>query len=178
MLVGKLFAKIKLPSILGWLIIGMLFGPHALGLVSRPILDAVWYKTAIMWMQCAFGLMLGTELVWKELRNCGKALIITTLTQSLGTFCFVTFVFAIVFPLADVPIHLAFIFGAISLATAPAPALSIVNEFHANGPVTNTLLPMAVMYWMILQQSLSFSQSIPLLPVPYRVVPFHCQRFL
>lgn len=92
-------------------------------------------------MQCAFGLMLGTELVWKELKSYGKGLTVTTLTQSLGTFCFVTLVFAVVFMLADVPVSLAFIFGGIALATAPAPALSIVNEFHAKGSVTNTLLP-------------------------------------
>lgn len=144
-LVGKLISRIKLPSILGWLIIGMFFGPHALGLLPQSVLDAVWYKTIIMWMQCAFGLMLGTELVWKKLKSYGKGLIVTTLTQSLGTFFFVTFVFAIVFLLTNVPVYLAFIFGGIALATAPAPALSIVNEFHAKGPVTNTLLPMAVL---------------------------------
>ena len=34
---------------------------------------------------------------------------------------------------------------AIAFATAPAPALSIVNEFHAKGPVTDTLLPMTIL---------------------------------
>lgn len=110
--------------------------------MPQPVLDTVWYKTVIMWMQCAFGLMPGTELVWQKLKSYGKGLIVTTLTQSLGTFCFVTLVFAIVLWLADVPVYLAFLFGGIALATAPAPALSIVNEFHAKGPVTNTLLPM------------------------------------
>lgn len=142
---GKLISKIKLPSILGWLIVGMIFGPHAFGLMPQTVLDAGWYKTVIMWMQCAFGLMLGTELVWKELKSYGRGLVVTTLTQSLGTFLFVTLVFAAAFLLADIPVYLAFIFGGIALATAPAPALSIVNEFHANGPVTNTLLPMAVL---------------------------------
>lgn len=144
-LAGRLISKIKLPSILGWLITGMLLGPHALGLMPQPVLDTMWYKTAIMWMQCAFGLMLGTELIWKELKSYGRGLIVTTLTQSLGTFCFVALIFAIAFLMADVPVYLAFIFGGIALATAPAPALSIVNEFHAKGPVTNTLLPMAVL---------------------------------
>lgn len=144
-LAGKLVSKIRLPSILGWLIIGMVFGPHALGLMSQSVLDAGWYRTVIMWMQCAFGLMLGTELVWKKLRNYGKALIVTTLTQSLGTFSFVTLVFAVVFLITGVPVYLSFIFGGIALATAPAPALSIVSESHASGPVTNTLLPMAVL---------------------------------
>ena len=43
----------------------------------------------------------------------------------------------------DVPIYLAFVFGGIALATAPAPALSIVNEYHTDGPVTKTLIPLA-----------------------------------
>ena len=45
---GKLMVKIKMPSILGWLIVGMLLGPHAVGLMPQEILDAGWYKTVIM----------------------------------------------------------------------------------------------------------------------------------
>ncbi len=142
---GKLMSKIKMPSILGWLIVGMLFGPHAIDLMPQEILDTGWYKIIIMWMQCAFGVMLGSELILKKLRSYGKALVITTLTQSLGTFAVVSLAFGLVFISMDVPIYLAFVFGGIALATAPAPALSIVNEFHAKGPVTDTLLPMTVL---------------------------------
>lgn len=142
---GKLITKVKMPSILGWLIVGMIFGPHALGLMPQEVMDSSWYKLIITWMQCSFGLMLGTELIWKKIRSYGKALMITTLTQSLGTFAFVSLMFAIVFHFAGVPVYLAFAFGGIALATAPAPALSIVQEFHTRGPVTDTLLPMAVL---------------------------------
>ena len=142
---GKLMKRIKMPSILGWLIIGMIFGPHSVNLMPQPVMDAQWYKIIIMWMQCAFGLMLGTELCWKKLKNFGKALMFTTLTQSLGTFFMVSLVFGIVFIASGIPLYLAFALGGIALATAPAPALSIVNEFHTKGPVTDTLLPMAVL---------------------------------
>lgn len=142
---GKLITKVKMPSILGWLIVGMIFGPHALGLMPQEVMDSSWYKLIITWMQCSFGLMLGTELIWKKIRSYGKALMITTLTQSLGTFAFVSLMFAVVFSFAGVPVYLAFVFGGIALATAPAPALSIVQEFHTRGPVTDTLLPMAVL---------------------------------
>ena len=142
---GKLMTKIKMPSILGWLIVGMLLGPHAVNLMPQSILSAGWYKTIIMWMQCAFGIMLGSELIWRKLKHSGKALVITTLTQSLGTFAVVSLAFGIVFSLTGVPVYLAFVFGGIALATAPAPALSIVNEFHARGPVTDTLLPMTIL---------------------------------
>lgn len=144
-LAGKAVSKAKLPAILGWLIAGMIFGPNAVALLPQEVLDAAWYKTIIMWMQCAFGLMLGTELVWKKIKNYGKALAITTLTQSLGTFALVSLIFGIVFQCIGVPVYLAFAFGGIALATAPAPALSIVSEFHTKGPVTDTLLPMAVL---------------------------------
>ena len=144
-LAGKLMTKIKMPSILGWLIVGMLLGPHALGLMPQALLDAGWYRTIIMWMQCAFGVMLGTELIWKKLKSYGKALVLTTLTQSLGTFAVVSLAFGVIFAVTGVPVYLAFVFGGIALATAPAPALSIVNEFHAKGPVTDTLLPMTVL---------------------------------
>ena len=142
---GKLMAKIKMPSILGWLIVGMIFGPHAINLMPQIVLSAGWYKTIIIWMQCAFGVMLGSELIWSKLKTSGKALVLTTLAQSLGTFAVVSLAFGIIFAFTKVPIYLAFVFGGIALATAPAPALSIVNEFHAKGPVTDTLLPMTIL---------------------------------
>lgn len=138
-LVGKLVAKIKLPSILGWLITGMLLGPHALSLINQGLLDAKWYEVIIPILECTVGLMIGTELVWKKIKESGKAIIITTLIQSLGTFIIVSLVFGIVLKIMNLPLYLAFIFGGIALATAPAPALSIVHEFKTKGPMTNTL---------------------------------------
>lgn len=123
----------------------MLFGPHAFCLINQQILDAQWYQTIVHILECSVGLMIGTELVWYKLRQSGKAIIITTLTQSLGTFLLVSLVFGIVFSFADIPVYLAFIFGGIALATAPAPALSIVREFKTAGPVTSTLIPMAAL---------------------------------
>ncbi|MBS4981356.1 MAG: cytidylate kinase family protein [Lachnospiraceae bacterium] len=142
---GKLISKIKLPSILGWLIAGMILGPHALSLVDRQILDAQWYQTMVHILECAVGLMIGTELVWNKIKRSGKSIVITTLTQSIGTFLFVSLVFGIVFYFQGIPLYLAFLFGGIALATAPAPALSIVREFKTSGPVTNTLIPMAAL---------------------------------
>lgn len=144
-IVGKLVAKLKLPSILGWLIAGMVLGPHALSLVNQEILDAQWYQSIVHILECGVGLMIGTELVWNKLKRSGKSIIITTLTQSLGTFLLVSLVFGIIFSFSGIPIYLAFIFGGIALATAPAPALSIVREFKTSGPVTNSLIPMAAL---------------------------------
>ncbi|MGI6212481.1 MAG: cation:proton antiporter [Anaerovoracaceae bacterium] len=142
---GKLVSLVKLPSILGWLIAGMIFGPYGLGLLAQGTIDSTVYTVIIDWMQVVVGVMLGTELVWKKLKKSGKGLLITTLTQSLGTFVLVSIVFSIVFALTDTPAWLGLVFGSIALATAPLPALSIVKEFHTKGPVTDTLLPMSVL---------------------------------
>lgn len=37
---GKLVAKLNLPSILGWLITGMILGPHAWNLLSDSVLGS------------------------------------------------------------------------------------------------------------------------------------------
>lgn len=146
---GKLVSKLKLPSILGWLIAGMILGPHALKLIPQALMDGVKYQAIVHVLECAVGLMIGTELVWSRMKEYGKALIITTLTQSLGTFLLVSAVFTIIFAVSGIPIYLAFIFGGIALATAPAPALSIVREFQTDGPVTKTLIPMAALDDMV-----------------------------
>ncbi len=142
---GKLVSKIKLPAILGWLLTGMILGPHAVGVVNDTLLNASWYQTILRILECGVGLMIGTELVFKELKKSGKQIIITTLTQSLGTFFVVTLCFGTIFYFTGVPLYVAFILGGIALATAPAPALSIVKEFKTDGPVTRALIPMAAL---------------------------------
>lgn len=143
--IGELVSKFKLPAILGWLITGMILGPHALSIVNETLLDANWYNTFIHVLECAVGLLIGTELVWNKIKKTGKQIVITTLTQSLGTFILVSLAFGVIFYFTGIPIYLGIIFGGIALATAPAPALSIVREFKTDGPVTKTLIPMAAL---------------------------------
>lgn len=142
---GKLVSKLKLPSILGWLIAGMVLGPHAVNLLSDSLLNAGWYTITEIILECTVGLMIGTELIWNQIKQSGKQIVVTTITESLGTFIVVSLVFGVIFYFTGIPVYLAFMFGGIALATAPAPSLSIVNEMHTNGPVTKTLIPMAAL---------------------------------
>ena len=140
---GKLIAKIKLPVILGWLISGIVFGPYLAGIVTLDITSSLWYQIFIKFFECFAGVMIGREIILKKIASSGKQIIGITFVQSIGTFLFVSTVFGIVFFITDIPVYLAFIFGGIALATAPAPALSIVNEYHTSRPVTKTLIPLA-----------------------------------
>ena len=144
-LVGKLVAKVHLPAILGWLITGMALGPHALGLLNSATMESAWFTTAESLLESVVGLMIGTELIWSHMKRSGKQIVVTTITESLGTFFVVTLVFGVIFYFMGVPLYLAALFGGIALATAPAPSLSIVNEAKAAGPVTSTLIPMAAL---------------------------------
>lgn len=147
--IGKVVSKLRLPAILGWLIAGMVLGPYAVHLLPDRLLDAAWYENIIHVLECTVGFMIGTELVWKRIKTYGRALIVTTLTQSLGTFLLVSGAFSVIFMLGGIPVYMAFLFGGIALATAPAPALSIVQEFKTQGPVTRTLIPMAALDDMV-----------------------------
>ena len=142
---GKLIAKLRLPSILGWLIAGMTIGPHALNILGNSVLEAEWFGILESIFECTFGLMIGSELIWKQMKKAGSQILVTTITESLGTFFVVSLVFGIIFWFADVPLYLAFMFGGIALATAPAPSLSVVNDMQTSGPVTRTLIPMAAL---------------------------------
>lgn len=142
---GKLIAKLRLPSILGWLIAGMAIGPHALNILGNSVLEAEWFGILESIFECTFGLMIGSELIWKQMKKAGSQILVTTITESLGTFFVVSLVFGIIFWFADVPLYLAFMFGGIALATAPAPSLSVVNDMKTSGPVTRTLIPMAAL---------------------------------
>lgn len=144
-LCGKLASKLRMPAVLGFLIAGMALGPNAANLLTQEILDAPAYENLISVLECGMGLMLGTEMVWKRMRSYGKQVLVITLTESLGTFLVVSAAFCVIFYITDAPVFLGLIFGGIALATAPAPALSIVTEYHTDGPVTRTLIPLAVL---------------------------------
>lgn len=146
---GKLVSKIKLPAILGWLIAGIVFGPYLAQIVTLDTTNSLWYQVFIKFVECFAGVMIGREIIFKKIASSGRQIIGITIVQSIGTFLFVSMVFGIVFFIAGIPVYVAFIFGGIALATAPAPALSIVNEYHTSGPVTKTLIPLAAIDDMI-----------------------------
>lgn len=141
-LVGKLVSKIQLPAILGWLITGMIIGPHALNWMSQSMMDAGWFHIICNIGEILVGMLIGNELILKELKKSGKQIVTICMFEGMMAFIIVTIAF---FMFADIPLSIAFVFGAIALATAPAPSLSIVKEYNANGPVAKTLIPLAAL---------------------------------
>lgn len=139
---GKLITKVKLPSILGWLLTGMIIGPHALNWMGEGLMDSTWFHILSNVGEVTAGMLIGTELILKEIKKSGKQIVTITIFEGIITFTVVSIAF---FFVEDVPMSIALVFGAIALATAPAPSLSIVREYKANGPVSKTLIPLAAL---------------------------------
>lgn len=142
LLMGKLVSKTHLPAILGWLLTGMIIGPHALNWMDSSIMDAQWFHILSNIGEVFVGMLIGTELILKELKKSGKQILIICLFEGITAFIFVSVAF---FIFADIPMPIALVFDAIALATAPAPSLSIVKEYNAQGPVSKTLIPLAAL---------------------------------
>ncbi len=144
-ILGKVITKIRMPAILGFLLAGMVMGPYALDVLSYDVINSEWYHIFLQILELSMGLMLAKELVFKNIRSYGKQLITITMFESLGTFLAVALLFGVVFYFMGVPYYVALIFGAVALATAPAPVFSIVSEFKTKGELTKSIVPIAIL---------------------------------
>ena len=106
---GKLVARVKLPAILGWLVAGMIIGPHALGWFNDEIMNNNWFHILINIGEVSVGLLIGTELIWKDLKQSGKQIITICVTEALGTFLVVTCAFGLIFSFMGIPLYLSLI---------------------------------------------------------------------
>lgn len=138
---GKIFERINLPSITGYIVAGILIGP-VLGLVSAEyqsfVRESEEYLEIISKITIGFiAFSIGSELWLPKFKGYGKKIIIITLFQAIITFVFVT---GLVLMFKQ-PIWLALTLGSIATATAPAPILLIVKNYKARGKITDTLIP-------------------------------------
>ena len=105
-------------------------------------MDAQWYHILTNVGEILVGMLIGTELIIEELKKSGKQIVTICLFEGMTAFILVAIAF---FIFTDIPMSIALVFGAIALATAPAPSLSIVKEYNAKGPVSKTLIPLAAL---------------------------------
>lgn len=142
LVMGKLVSKLHLPSILGWLVTGMIIGPRALNWMDLSIMDSGWFHILCNIGEILVGMLIGSELILEELKKSGTKIVTICLFEGMTAFIVVSIAF---FVFIDIPLSISLVFGAIALATAPAPSLAIVKEYNAKGPVSKTLIPIAAL---------------------------------
>ena len=139
---GRVFQRLKIPQVVGYIIIGLIVGQTGFGLISRTVIDEM--RPISMFALGLIGLSIGGELKLPELRRRGRQFLSILLSEGLGAFIMVgcaTGIF-IWWLTGNAKIAMAegLLLGAISAATAPAATVSVLWEYKTRGPLTNTLL--------------------------------------
>ena len=139
--------RVGLPAISGYLLAGMILGHSVSGALSdETITDLSDYVTPLSLGFIAY--LIGGRLKLSSLNSYRRQIAVITMAEALVswllTILAIVFIGPLVLPESSFDFNtflaMGFLAGAISLATAPAATLAIVEESHANGPVTVTLL--------------------------------------
>lgn len=131
--VGKTMKYIKLPSLIGYMITGVILGPSIVNLLTEEVQQSFSFITDISLSFVAVSI--GLELSFASLKRQGKGIITVIFSESLLAFIIVTIgVFLLT---RDLPLSL--IFGAIAPASAPAGTVAVIQEYKARGKLTEAL---------------------------------------
>lgn len=138
---GRLFQKIKIPQVVGYIFIGFLLGPGCLQIVHEPMIRSL--QPFSYFALGLIGFMIGGELSRETLKKYGQQFVGILFFEGLFAFIFVTlligFVGSLFFPNAKMAWALALVLGAIASATAPAATTDVLWEHKAKGPLTTTI---------------------------------------
>lgn len=131
---SKLFQRIGIPQVVGFIVMGVLLGTSFLNIVPLELAQELAFISEI-----ALGLIgfdMGSHLLWGELRKLGRSIVFILLFEAIGTFLLVSGGIVLI----TRSWHTAIIFGALASATAPAATVDVLAEYDAKGPLTTSLL--------------------------------------
>ncbi len=130
---GMAAKKLRLPSLIGFMVLGVIVGPSALGFFENNNLEHLSFITQIALGFVAFGI--GSELNLSSLRKLGRGIIAIIFSESLIAFVVVMLgIYALTRSWS-----LALLFGAVAPASAPAGTVAIIQEYKARGTLTKAL---------------------------------------
>ncbi len=151
---GRFVKLIKLPNVTGYLIAGLIIGPHVFKILSVETVDQF---NIISEMALAFiAFSVGAEFKTSYLKKAGIAPIVIAILEALLASVFVTgALLAFGF---DIKVSL--LLGAIASATAPAATIMVVRQYNAKGPVTETLLSVVALDDAVAIMSFGVSMAV------------------
>ncbi len=144
---GRLFEKLRIPKVVGYISIGILIGQSGFN-----IIDGDTVKVLEPFNYFALGLIgfiIGGELKREVFLKYGKRFMCILLCEGITPFLFVTLFIGIVgsflFGAGPFPWALGLLLGAIASATDPATTSSVLREYKTRGPLTSTILGIIVL---------------------------------
>ena len=139
LLAGHLAQLARVPEVTGYLLIGVLIGPSALDLISHENITTLGFLSDV-----ALGLILfniGSIFEASNFRQVGPGVVRVTLWEATLAFALV----CVVLVLSGMALPLALLLGVVAMETAPATTLMVLNEYDAEGPMTNRLLALVAL---------------------------------
>ena len=136
---GHLAQLIRLPEVTGYLAIGMLIGPSGFDFITHENLTALGILSEV-----ALGLILfniGAIFEASAFRRLGPGVARITLWEASLAFVLAT----VALMLAGLDWRLAILLGVVAMETAPATTLMVLNEYDAEGPMTERLLALVAL---------------------------------
>ncbi|NLY96135.1 MAG: cation:proton antiporter [Clostridiaceae bacterium] len=134
LLFGRIVKQIKLPNVTGYLIAGLLIGPHIMKLIPSETVENLNFISEMALAFIAFSI--GSEFKLSYLKKAGATPIVIALFEALLASVLVSGVLII----CGFDTKISLLLGAIAAATAPAATIMVVKQYNAKGPVTNTML--------------------------------------
>jgi len=130
---GLFARKVRLPSLIGYMILGVFLGSSGLNIFSDHTLDRLSFISEITLAFVAFSI--GSELKLSTLKRMGSGIITIILAESFLAF----FLVAVVIFVATRDLPMALIFGAMAPASDPAGTVYVIQEYRAKGTLTRAL---------------------------------------
>ena len=139
---ARLFQRLRVPQVVGFVIVGLLLGESVFNLVPATTVDALGGFS--IFALGIIGFMIGGELHRDTFKKYGRQFILILCAEGITAFVLVACATSVVgwFVMHDVhkSIALGLVLGAIASATAPAATVNVLWEYKTRGPLTSTLL--------------------------------------
>ena len=130
---GLFTKRFRLPSLIGYMLLGVFLGSSALNIITEQALDRLAVISEITLAFIAFSI--GSELSIATLRKLGSGIVPIILAESLLAFLAVTALILAV--TRDLP--LALVLGAMAPASDPAGTVYVIQETKSRGSLTKAL---------------------------------------
>ncbi|MDP8262517.1 MAG: cation:proton antiporter [Candidatus Ancaeobacter aquaticus] len=139
---GKIFQKMRIPSVVGYIIVGIIIGQTGLKIVDKHMLEMLqpfnYFALGLI------GFMIGGELKKNTLLKYGKQFLYILISEGVIAFIvvalLVTSLGMLFLPNIKIACSLGLLLGAIASATAPAATTDVLWENRSRGPLTSIIM--------------------------------------
>jgi len=122
-LVKIITAKIRMPEVTGYVLVGVILGISGFRFLDTSALNGLQNLSTIALGIIAF--IIGSELKLDVIKKLGKSIGFIVILESVGAFVVVFLALRVLFPDSS---YEALLLGAVASATAPAATVSVIKQ--------------------------------------------------